>query len=78
MSTAHLEKELATYERHKSELLAQGEGKFVVIQGDRTLGTWDTFEDAVKAGYATFGAKSPFLVKQVSTVDQVHFVTRDF
>ena len=38
-----LEKELETYNAHRDELL-QHEGEFVVIQGDRVAGIWQTYE----------------------------------
>jgi hypothetical protein len=73
-----LQKELETYEKQKPSLLGEGEGKFVAILGDEVLGLWDTYEDALKAGFARCGPRTPFLVKQISGVDQIQFVTRDF
>ena len=41
------EKELATYEEHKDELLVHSEGKFVLIHEDEVVGTYESREDAV-------------------------------
>ena len=73
-----LEKELETYNRELQALLAnQGEGKFVLIQNDNVIDVFGTYEDALKEGYKTFGVTTPFLVKQISGIEQVQCFTRD-
>lgn len=76
MGTNLLEKELATYESHKKELVAANEGKFVLIHGDAIAGVWDTYNDALTAGYSQFGLE-PFLIKQIQGIERVLFFTRD-
>jgi hypothetical protein len=71
-----LEKEIATYERLKPQLLAE-EGKFAVICGDELEGTFIAYEDALQAGYQKCGV-SPFLVKKILAVQPVNFFTRNF
>jgi hypothetical protein len=44
------EKELDTYHLKLPELLAH-EGEFAVIRGVTVLGSYDTYKDALKAGY---------------------------
>ena len=73
---APFSQELATYERQKARLVAESEGKYVLIHGDVIAGVWDTYEDALKAGYGQFGLQQ-FLVKQIQGIDQVHFFSRD-
>ena len=63
-----LEVELATYDRALPRLLDRS--------GTRVVGLYDTYEDALKVGYATFRL-DPFLVKQVTLVDRVQRFTRD-
>ncbi len=70
-----LEKELETYQRELPKLIAQ-EGKYVLIHGGTVAGPWDTYEDALKAGYANFSLK-PFLVKKIQALEQVQFFSRD-
>ena len=70
-----LEKELATYQREREKLLAH-QGKFVLIHGDDVAGYWDTYEDALQAGYSRFKLE-PFLVKRIEAVERVQFFTRD-
>jgi hypothetical protein len=69
-----LEKELETYKRKLSELKAL-EGKFVLIHGDEVVETFSSYEDAIKEGYSKFGLE-PFLVKQISSIEQAQFVSR--
>ena len=75
-ATERFKSELATYEREKSRLVAESEGKFVVIQGADVGGVWDTYVDALNAAYGKFGL-TPFLVKQIESVERVHFFPRD-
>jgi len=63
-----LEKELATYESHKEELLKTGKGKYALIKDDKVVGTFDTASDAVHQGYESFGLTA-FLVKEIVEVD---------
>lgn len=71
-----LKAELETYEREKSRLVTESEGKYVLIHGSQVAGIWDTYQDALAAGYSTFGLE-PFLVKQILGIEQVQFFTRD-
>ena len=72
-----LEKEIETYNRELSGLLAkEGEGKFVLIQDSKVIDTFGAYEDALKEGYKLFGLATPFLVKQVLGVERVQSITR--
>ena len=66
-----LESELATYEKRKDELLAH-EGKYAVVHRDEIAGVWDTYEDALQAGYEKYKLE-PFLVKRIERVERVLF-----
>jgi hypothetical protein len=69
------DRERATWERLKPELLRTAEGKFVVIVGDEIVGPLETDEDAERAGYARFGL-GPLYIKQVLAEEPVATVTR--
>jgi len=69
-----LEAELKTYEERLESLLPE-EGKFVLIHGTSVLGTFDTYEDAIKGGYDKCQL-APFLVKRIQAVDRVQCFTR--
>ena len=58
------DRERATYERHKPELLKTAEGQWVVIVGDELIGPMENGEDAERAGYERFGL-GPLYLKQV-------------
>lgn len=66
--TELLATELKTYKENLETLLGTQEGKFVVIQGEKVLGTFDTQLDAIRWGYRELG-NVPFLVKQVIKVE---------
>jgi|GEM_PF-333567 hypothetical protein len=66
-----LEKELATYEKMKADLLKTYEGKFALIHGEDFLGAYDTAENAYTEGVKRFGQES-FLVKQIAKQDAVY------
>jgi hypothetical protein len=71
-----LELELATYKEKLPELLAGGnEGKFVLVHDRSIIDVYGTYEDALKEGYNRFKL-APFLVKQVQSVEQIHFISR--
>jgi hypothetical protein len=70
-----LEAELETFHRELPNLLAE-EGKFVVVSGDQVVGTYTSYEDALKIGYEKCGLK-PFLVKKIQALEQVQYFSRD-
>ncbi len=63
-----LSSELKTYEKNFDSLVGTNEGKFVVIHGNRVLGSFDSQLDAITWGYRELG-NVPFLVKQVLKVE---------
>lgn len=69
-----LETELATYQAHLPELLANT-GRFVLIHGNEIEDFFSSYDDALKAGYQRFQLQ-PFLVKQVAAVEKVLCITR--
>jgi hypothetical protein len=70
-----LNREIETYNRLLPELLAQ-QGKFVLIKGDEQFGTFDSYNDALAAGYDKFKLE-PFLVRQIAATEFVAYFTRD-
>lgn len=74
--TPSLIKELAAYQRLLPTLTAAGEGRFALIAGDELIGIFDTYPDALAAGYAARGLE-PFLVKKISSVEVISYFTRD-
>jgi hypothetical protein len=75
MTEQILSREMARYQQLLPELAAD-EGKFALIYGDDLLGTFESYEDALKVGYERAGLK-PFLVKRINVVESVAFFTRD-
>jgi hypothetical protein len=69
-----LEKETAVFKRELPRLLAE-EGKFALIIGDSVIGTFESYSDALQAGYAKAGL-GPFLVKRISSIDEAAHFTR--
>ena len=58
------DRERATYERQKPDLLKTAEGQWVVIVGDELIGPMESDEEAVRAGFKRFGL-GPLYLKQV-------------
>ena len=71
-----LRAELETYEKHKPDLLARKQGRFVLIKGDAVVDDFATYGDALKRGYELYG-KDSFLVKQIVEFEATNFITRD-
>ena len=63
LSVMSLEREFETFRRELPNLLAR-EGKFVVVFGDKIIGTFVAFEDALAYGDDTCGL-TPYLVKRI-------------
>ena len=70
------EQELAAYEKQKEALIADSEGKYALVIGDKIEGVWGTYEDALQQGYKLRGL-DPFLVKKIENPETIHFFTRD-
>src|SRR4051812_9547280 len=68
--------ERAAYEQLKPSLLAEAEGKFVVLVKRTWEGPFDTFEEAERAGYLRFGF-GPLYIKRVAEEEPVERVSRD-
>ncbi len=71
MAVSHapeLETELRFFNAHRSELLRDAAGKFVLIKGEQLLGVFDSETIAIRHGYERLG-NVPFLVKKVTEVD---------
>lgn len=71
-----LEKEHETYRSLLETALAAEDGRFALIAGDKLIGVFDTYGDALEAGYKAQGL-GPFLVKQVAAMEVAAYFTRD-
>jgi hypothetical protein len=72
---ADLERELAKY-RELLPTLATSEGKFALIYKGELKGVYDSYPDALSAGYELAGLDT-FLVKQIAATEYVSYFTRD-
>ena len=70
-----LEKEHETY-LAKLPDLKEHQGKYVLIHDSEVVDVFTAYDDALKAGYEKFKLE-PFLVKQISAVEAVQFITRN-
>jgi len=52
------------------------DGELLVIRGGEIAGVFDTYDDALEAGYGQFGPV-PFLVKKIQRLEPVHYFSRD-
>ena len=72
---SNLDREWAAYIASLPELQMQS-GKFVLIKGDEVAGIFDSYRDALKAGYERFRLE-PFLVKQIAVVEKALQFSRE-
>jgi len=71
-----LNKELETFAKMRDKLLADHEGKWALISGDRLIDTFTSHDDALKRGYEECGEKS-FLLKQIKRYERsIHLLPR--
>jgi hypothetical protein len=68
---ASLNREQAVYEANLSHWLADHEGEYVLIKGEKIDGFYGSRDEALTVGYSRFGI-GPLFVKQVSPSEVVH------
>jgi hypothetical protein len=64
-----LETELAYYKAHKDEWLKSHRERFVLVKGEELVGTFDTYEQAIREGARRFGLAN-FLVRRVTEPEE--------
>ena len=77
--TMGLEQEMAAFTRELPTLLADptARGRFALVHGDCVEAvTYSTFEDALAAGYDTFGLEQ-FMVKEVTDHEEPKYFSRN-
>ena len=63
------ERDAGAYLQDLPRLLEKSEGKFVLIRSAEIVDLYDSYSDAMKAGYDRFAGQA-FLVKEVSSIDR--------
>jgi hypothetical protein len=63
-----LDREWAVFQRELPNLLRTptNQDKFVLIHGDAMFGVWNTYEEAVNAGWDRFGLFEQFLAQRIT------------
>lgn len=75
---AHLQQEIALFNRHEPTWIENGlDGQWVVVHGDKIIGIYQKFEDGMTAGQAALG-KAPFLLRQISRDRRPDVIQRAF
>ena len=76
--TSAIAREQETFRRELPALLATPEmaGRYVLIHGDVVAGPFESFDEALGAGYDRFEL-APFLVKQVVSAERPHYFSRN-
>ena len=70
-----LAQELATFKDLLPSLL-KDEGKYAVIKGDKLIGVFDSYSDALSQGYKVAHLE-PFLVKKIAGTETIAYFSRD-
>ena len=69
--------EIATFESRRKEWIATfGEGLWVAIRGDKTVGPTRVYEDLWRVAVDTLGRPGEFFVKRVFAVDRPVVISR--
>lgn len=63
--------ELETYKNNKPRLLAESEGKYVLIKGKEVIGVYDTEDIAIQKGFDEYGYDIPILVRKITKLEPV-------
>lgn len=73
-----LEKEFEFYKKHKNSLVKKYEGKFIVIVGNKVIGSFESMIDAAKSASKEY-KPGTFMVKQVLKKEEpIYFHSRVF
>jgi hypothetical protein len=68
--------EINVYMREMPRLLRDSEeGRYALISGDQVLSVWDTYADALQAGYDRFGLDGRFLAQKIDSRYYERFLT---
>jgi hypothetical protein len=59
----------AVFGNHLKDLLSSDLGRFAVVGSSQLIGIFETYEAAMRAGYARFGLSS-FLVKKIEPIEE--------
>jgi hypothetical protein len=66
--------EWATYLRELPRLVGEGEvDRFALIAGGDVVGVWDTYGEALQAGYERYGLGPAFAVQRIDARDLERF-----
>ena len=76
IDTNILDSEIQTYQKSREQLMADSQGRFVLIKGDRIVADFESYDDALAEGYKQFGNDTS-LVKEVRDEELVNFFSRD-
>ena len=75
-SIRHMAAEINAYLRELPRLLAEGEaGRYALIKGETILSIWDTYGEALDAGYDRFGIDGRIVVHKIQGHDLERFRT---
>ncbi len=64
------EAEMASYEKHRADLLRESHGHWVLIKGETVHGVFETEDEALGAGYRCLGDRQPFLVRRIERPEE--------
>ncbi|MBN2385143.1 hypothetical protein JXQ70_19895 [bacterium] len=74
MKQKDLNRELSFVEKEKERLLKEYQYKFLLIQGEEVINSFDDYATAASEGIRIFGPDGVFLVHQVLEQEPVNFV----
>ncbi|MFH0926059.1 MAG: hypothetical protein V1872_10620 [bacterium] len=66
--------EIAYVETHKEELIKEYLNKFILINGQKIVGSFDSYQHAAEEGLQLFGEDGKFYIHQVLEKEPVNFI----
>jgi len=74
MGEKDLKANLAFVENNKDQLLKEYKNKYLLVFGEKVVGSFDTYENAAAEGVRAFGIEGKFLVYHLTETEPLNFI----
>jgi hypothetical protein len=74
MGEKHLKTNLEFVQKNKDQLLKEYKNKYLLVVGEKIVGSFDTYENAAAEGVRSFGIDGEFLVYHLTESEPLNFI----
>ncbi|TRZ86739.1 hypothetical protein D4R89_10625 [bacterium] len=74
MGEKHLKANLEFVQKNKDQLLKEYKNKYLLVVGEKIVGSFDTYENAAAEGVRSFGIDGEFLVYHLTESEPLNFI----